>query len=168
MMNCITSNFGCKLFWCDKYQICQIFKGTNVSKTATTFKKFLEQVAPVEGSSNFAQLIATLFAVRNKVHELHLSTESFAEHSALKELYELLIDYADELAEMYQGRFGKISLPAPSVIVQSCPQAFIASFVEWLEMSKTIFVGDNSAILNKYEELLGEVYKIKYKLENLS
>lgn len=137
-------------------------------KTNLTFKKFLEHTTPMVGSSNFAQLIATLFAARDKAHELHLSTDSFAAHSALNELYELLLDYADELAEMYQGRFGKLMLPAPTPIVQSCPVSFVCSLVEWLELSKAALVGDNSAILNKYEELVGEIYKVKYKLENLS
>lgn len=136
-----------------------------------TLKKFLEEAeeAANPGISTFTQFISALFGARDRAHEIHLATESYAQHAALNELYELLLDFADELAEMYQGKFGKLPL---KTIADAVPgddaKSFLSSLVEWLEGPGKGLVGDNAAIINKYEELVGDVYRVKYKIDNLA
>lgn len=54
------------------------------------------------------KLLATLFLSRDLAHRAHLQTTSYAQHVALGSFYEEIIELADSLAEMYQGRHGII------------------------------------------------------------
>lgn len=52
------------------------------------------------------QFIAVLFLARDLAHRAHLRTTgkgSFAAHEALGEFYPAVVDFADTLAEAYQG-----------------------------------------------------------------
>jgi hypothetical protein len=118
-----------------------------------------------------SNLIAGIFAARDKAHELHLAARSFAQHLALNELYDALLAFADELAEMYQGKHGILTI---DIQADDCfkgmtdPNAFIQELVDWLEVDGRVSAGSDSFIINKFEEMLGEIYKSKYKLNCLS
>lgn len=55
-----------------------------------------------------AELVARCFAARTAAHFAHLTTPSFAEHSALGDFYDAVATGADEFAECYQAVFGRI------------------------------------------------------------
>jgi hypothetical protein len=55
-----------------------------------------------------AELIGTLFLARDVTHNIHLNTDSYSKHVALREFYEGIIPLADAFAEAYQGRHGLI------------------------------------------------------------
>lgn len=151
---------------------------------STTFKEFVElafdypeavpqstQVPQAQcEDSSYGRFISCLFAARDKAHELHLSSKSYAQHKALNELYDLLLDHADKMAESFQGRHGlvSISIPASSIVFdQTCANAFIEALVEWLEGPARSLIGTDSFIINQFEDLLGNVFRVKYKLDNL-
>jgi len=121
--------------------------------------------------SEYAKLIAGIFAARDKAHELHLATHSYAQHVALNELYDALLKFADGLAEMYQGKHGLLAI---DIQADDCfrgvtdPNAFIQQLVNWLEGDGRTSCGSDSFIVNKYEEMLGEIYRAKYKLNYLA
>ena len=50
-----------------------------------------------------AKAIGIMFAGRTVTHIQHLKTKSYAEHKALNEFYDEIIDLADGLAEATQG-----------------------------------------------------------------
>lgn len=54
------------------------------------------------------ELIMHCFHARTAAHVMHLKTRSYAEHMALAEFYEAIVDKADQLAEAYQGEYGLI------------------------------------------------------------
>jgi len=54
------------------------------------------------------QLIAKVFMARNNTHIAHWKTKSYAEHVALGDFYDKVIDLVDSLVECYQGNFGLI------------------------------------------------------------
>ena len=54
------------------------------------------------------ELIAKVFAAREAAHLEHWRTKSYAQHQALGEFYDTIIDQIDELVECYQGNFGLI------------------------------------------------------------
>lgn len=54
------------------------------------------------------KLIVTLFHARTTAHVLHLQTRSYAEHKALNEFYDGIVDLTDAFAEAYQGEYGLI------------------------------------------------------------
>jgi len=130
-----------------------------------TFKSFLGE----SSNEEYASFVALLFAARDKTHELHLAAPTHSIHVTLNDLYEFLQDAADGMAEYYQGKYGLIPLKIPGT--SSWPQAtaldFITSLSSWLEGSGSEMVGPDDYLQNKLEEIIAEVYRTKYKLEQL-
>jgi DNA-binding ferritin-like protein len=99
----------------------------------------------------------------------HWQVKSLSLHLALGELYELLTDFADELAEFYMGMTGETVNPEqsdPNHFSQQNPLEFIRQLHDVLSDLKSS-VPNEGLLISKYEELQGEVAKIKYKMENL-
>jgi DNA-binding ferritin-like protein len=115
-------------------------------------------------------LIRNLFMAQRAAHVHHWKTKSFSQHMALGELYEALIEFADELAEMYMGSTGsgnlEISQSDPNHFSEHDPVEFIRQLHGALQELSTSFPQDGY-LVNKYQELQGFVARTKYKLENL-
>ena len=114
-------------------------------------------------------LLSLLLQARNAVHVLHWKTKSFSLHLALGELYDILSDMADELAEMTMGahgEIGEVSLNSLSIPTGLAPEVFIQQLFDILGKIKSSIPQDDW-IVNKFEELQASVAKIKYKIENL-
>lgn len=117
--------------------------------------------------AEFIDCILTGSVIAHKMHLREKGPGSLAAHLALGELYELLRDHSDTLAEKYQGMTGSI-LPNVSEVDQ----------MEYLKMNHLEYVdylikdvkedrkcfGDDSALQNIVDELLGDLYKVRYKL----
>lgn len=58
-----------------------------------------------EESNKFNVMISKLLHSRNQVHVFHLQTKSFAEHKALNDYYDDVVDIIDGLVESYQGKY---------------------------------------------------------------
>lgn len=116
------------------------------------------------------QVIAQLFNARDGAHALHLRTRSFAQHVALGDFYEKLIDLADALAESFAGRYGIINVDVntPSNFNLSDPVAFIRSVDTWASQVSTQFNPADTFILNQWDEILSLINRTKYKLEQLA
>ena len=56
-------------------------------------------------SSEYTEMISLLMHSRTQVHILHLQTKSYAEHKALNDYYDGIIDHIDGLIESYQGKY---------------------------------------------------------------
>ena len=115
-------------------------------------------------------LIAQLFAARDLAHRLHLSTRSFAQHLALNDLYEGLLEGADTIAELYQGKYGIMRIPAMTAVMfqQQDAQTFIRDLAGWAEASRAVFNPGDTNLLNEWDTVLSVIYRAKYKLENLA
>lgn len=51
------------------------------------------------------QLLGIMFLSRDMAHRAHWKTKSYAQHQALGEFYDAIVDKADAIAEAYQGRY---------------------------------------------------------------
>lgn len=67
-------------------------------------------------------IIGKLFQSRDIAHLNHLATESYAEHKALNEYYDGILDLTDRFAEAYQGTYGKVEITIPSSQVMDINQ----------------------------------------------
>lgn len=115
------------------------------------------------------KLIAGLFAARDTAHILHLKVKSFAAHMALGELYDSLVDLADSLAEVYQGKYGILNIERlPHSFSSHDSLSFIKEFASWVEQGRSLIDPADTHILNEWDNVISQVYKTKYKLENLS
>jgi hypothetical protein len=114
-------------------------------------------------------LLAILFQARNVAHVHHWKVKSFSLHLALGELYESLISFADDIAEMYMGRYGTnidVTSVGPVGFSEQDPLEFIRQLDKCLDDLKSTIPQDGF-IVNKYEEIQGIVSQTKYKMENL-
>jgi DNA-binding ferritin-like protein len=99
----------------------------------------------------------------------HWKVKSFSQHLALGELYDKLGDFADELAEIWMGKYGvdgHVELSGPNAFSEQDPLEFIRQLHTVLERLEGTIPQDGF-IVNKYQELQAEVSRIKYKMENL-
>lgn len=117
-------------------------------------------------------LLAILLQARNVAHVHHWKTKSFSLHLALGELYEQLTEFMDSLAEMAMSdmgdndKLGSIAWDEPTGWDKGDPLAFITQLHQNLEDLKST-IPQKDWLVNKYEEMQGNVAQIKYKMDNL-
>jgi DNA-binding ferritin-like protein len=114
-------------------------------------------------------MLRTLLAAQQCAHVHHWKVKSFSLHMALGELYNTLTELADELAEMYMGLTGadvNLEQSDSNYFHQENPIDFVNQLQEVLK-DMYIAVTPYSPLLNKYEELIGKIAAIKYKMTNL-
>ena len=117
-----------------------------------------------------ADLIGHLFLARDVTHSVHLNTRSYAKHKALGGFYGKVIDLADDLAEVYQGKHGLIG----PITLHSAKKT--NNVVEFLEnslkdvedMRYKVCDKDETAIQNIIDEIVGLYLKTLYKLRFLA
>lgn len=110
-------------------------------------------------------LVQKMFEARQVAHNLHLKTKSFAEHKALGEFYDELLDKVDEFVETYQGQYG---------IMKDCEFQVKAvdDPIEYIEDCAKLFsVGRDSLkdshLKNIMDEVVSLTYRTAYKLKFL-
>lgn len=114
------------------------------------------------------QIISQLFSARDTAHRLHLRTRSFAAHMALGDLYTGLLELADSLAEIHQGKYGILNIPAPTLqFADNDPIIFVRALASWAEAAKAAFDPLDTHLLNEWDNVISTIYRAKYKLENL-
>lgn len=67
-----------------------------------------------KGKEAVAEIIGIMFMSRDFAHKAHLKTPSYAKYMALNEFYEGIVDFADSMAEVAQGKFGLLDIPSIS------------------------------------------------------
>lgn len=124
----------------------------------------------IELSAQLSCFVSSLFGARDQAHAFHLSTNSFSQHKALEELYELLLDHADKWAEVGQGitgfPFGLCTPTAPR-LSQADPLTFVRDLVNDLATCHGPCFSGNAVLTNMMQDLQAAVLRIKYKLEQL-
>lgn len=103
-----------------------------------------------------------LFYSRDCMHLTHLQTTSYAEHKALNEYYNGILDLTDTLIETYFGMIGqKQSIKIPqSEFVNS--EAHLKQMYSYIQSNRTIF--EESHIQNIIDEICALINKTQYLL----
>lgn len=118
-----------------------------------------------------ADLIAIMFLARELAHREHLKVSgpgSYAQHIALNEFYEGIVDLADTFAETYQGKYGIIEdIPlAENEFAGSCIEVLEAQ-VNWIDENRDK-ICDYRPLQNIIDEICGFYWAKLYKLKNLA
>jgi hypothetical protein len=113
------------------------------------------------------ELVARVFQARNVAHREHLRTKSFARHMALGEFYDEIVCTIDEIVEVYQGRYGIITIPKVEDKTVTDVQNYILNEAVWIENNRAKFATCN-AVLNLIDGLAATYLRTSYKLTNLS
>ena len=111
-----------------------------------------------------AKLITKIFKERNNSHARHWSTNSYAQHQALGEFYESIIETLDKYIEAYIGTFGKLEdIPDD---VDNIGQVLRDNLI-WLNENRSELSKEVPALENILDELAGLHMTTLFKLENL-
>ena len=113
-----------------------------------------------------AKAIGIMFAGRTVTHIQHLKTKSYAEHKALNEFYDGIIDLADGLAEATQGQYGLLDIPFITVAVPNDSAVFLKG--QLAELDKLMAGVKEDYLMNIYQEIQKLYRSTIYKLVNLS
>jgi hypothetical protein len=121
----------------------------------------------ISANPTVAALIMQLFHARTNAHVLHLRTRSYAQHVALNEFYDEIIDLTDELAETYQGRYGIQDYPELPYKAESDAIMMLRGLRRYIDENRMAMCS-HSELQNLIDEIVAQLDKTLYKLENLS
>jgi hypothetical protein len=109
-------------------------------------------------------LLSALLEMRDVAHLHHLKSTSYAEHMALGDFYDSLLDLSDNLIESYQGVYGLQQISITNVKPTS-PISDLESFYSLLEASKEGI--KESWVVNEIDNICTLTAKTLYKLKFL-
>lgn len=112
------------------------------------------------------ELVARVFASRDAAHLRHWSTKSYAEHQALGEFYDEVIDRLDALVEAHQGRFGLMKDPELRLVSGEILEV-LGRDIDWMEQNHQRVCRGVSALSNLLDNILDLYMTTIYKLKNL-
>jgi len=117
------------------------------------------------------ELVAMVFCSRNEAHLSHWNTTSYAEHMALNDFYDSVLEPLDDLVEDYQAAFGLIGkkLPEDEKDEESAKNILsrLKDDIKWINKNRSKICKNVSALENILDELSAVYLKTIYKLENL-
>lgn len=119
------------------------------------------------------EFLNKLFESRVLAHALHLKTNSYGGHIALKEYYDAIVDKIDLLAETYQGQFGLLDLSEvqhmKSDIDFNDPLKYFENLSQFVLGTRDSVVNDKSKHLSAIiDEILIDIFQTIYKLKYLN
>lgn len=115
------------------------------------------------------ELIAVLFLSRDIAHKAHLTTESYAQHAALGDFYDEIIELADKMAEAYQGRTGEVlDIPMMEDEPGGDIVADLKKYQDYIEKNRYEAVSkEDTPIQNIIDEVVSLYLSTRYKLTRL-
>lgn len=121
---------------------------------------------PKDCAKMVGKAIGVMFAGRTVTHILHLQTKKYAEHIALNEFYDGIIDLTDKLAEATQGHYGLLDVPFITIAVPKDSATFLKDQLK--ELDKIMAGVEEDYLKNIYQEVQTLYRSTIYKLVNLS
>ena len=113
------------------------------------------------------QLVARVFALRDRSHLAHWSTGSYSAHVALGDLYDGLIDKIDGIVEAYHGVYWLIGAVTPAQPLQGEVAACLDVELVWLDKNRTKIAMGSTLLENLLDDLMQLYATTRYKLVNL-
>lgn len=116
------------------------------------------------------ELILRCFHARTNAHIIHLSTRSYAKHVALQEFYDGIVDFADSVAEGYQGEHGLIDFTTKVRYTHEAdPIKLVEGLKEWIENNRYDAIeAEDTFLHNVVDEIVQLCSTTIYKLKFLS
>jgi hypothetical protein len=126
--------------------------------------------SPISGASKF---FSKLFESREMAHVYHLSVKgdmgSYAAHVALGAYYEGILEFIDDLIEIYQGQYGLVEnfevIDTASTKTQT-PVEYFEDLVMFVKSERnTSLSAEDTHLQNIVDEVIALIYKTLYKLK---
>ena len=117
------------------------------------------------------KVVLNLLKLLNQLRIFHWQTDSYAQHKAFGDAYESISDLVDELVEVHQGKYGKISYESPAALELANSEDLDAQSIltEVANYLATDFTKMHDAVkdtdcLNIRDEIVAQLNKLKYLL----
>ena len=116
------------------------------------------------------KIVSYLFHSRTQAHVFHLQTPSFAEHKALNDYYDEIIDLTDSLVESYQGKYGILRGYSNYPILEYTNKDQVIMYFEALcsKIETLRQTNQDSYIQNQIDSIVQLIKSTIYKLKCLS
>lgn len=118
-----------------------------------------------------AEFVNRLFESREQAHVYHLQSETYAKHIALEEYYEGILDFIDEIVEVYQGQYDLISdydVIKENDIDKSDVIKYFQELAEFVKKGRfDAFKEEDLHLQAIFDEVIALIYKTLYKLRFL-
>jgi len=113
-------------------------------------------------------MVMQFFHSRTSAHVLHLQTKSYAEHKALGDYYDGIVDAIDSFAEAYQGAHGAIDFDV-SVKFELASDAIsmLTKLRFWMDNNRKA-ISARQEIQNLIDGIVDLIDSTLYKLKFLS
>ncbi len=126
----------------------------------------------VSEGGDVVKFFSKLFESREMAHIYHLTVNgepgSHAAHKALQEYYEGILEFIDEMIEVYQGQYGIIENYETIDTTGTKTKEKIAYFEELVDFVKTekkCIKSEDTHLHNTIDEAVALIYKTLYKLK---
>lgn len=152
----------------------ELIKLMSVKKEETEGEKETDSTKKEQSvdNVNVVKFFSKLFESREMAHIYHLTVKgemgSHAAHKALQEYYEGILEFIDELIEVYQGQYGIIE--SYDIIDTSETKSkdkieYFEELVDFVKTEKKCIKPEDSHLLNIVDEAVALIYKTLYKLK---
>lgn len=114
------------------------------------------------------KFIGVLFLSRTVAHQLHLKTDSYAQHVALNTFYDEIVDHADGIAEQWQGEYEEL-LDIPTLAAKDAtdPLKYLKETLKWISSNRyEAFDKTDTSIQNDIDNVVklfrSTIYKLRF------
>ena len=112
------------------------------------------------------QFVAVILHSATATHFLHLQSRNYAEHVALGEYYDAIVELADKWAEAYQGCYSIIGgYPSDFALAKDAVQ-YLRKIKAFVDAHREDLPPD-TALQNIVDEIVGQLDTTLYKLRFL-
>ena len=113
-----------------------------------------------------AAFVSVLFHSATVTHFMHLQTKSFAQHMALGEYYDAIVDLADKWAEAYQGCYDIITNYPKDFHLATEPVKYLMQIKDFVDDIRKDLPQD-SELNNLVDGIADQIDSTLYKLRFL-
>ena len=113
-----------------------------------------------------AAFVSVLFHSATVTHFMHLQTKSFAQHMALGEYYDAIVELADKWAEAYQGCYDIITNYPKDFHLATEPVKYLTQIKEFVDDIRKDLPSE-SQLQNIVDEIADQIDSTLYKLRFL-
>lgn len=124
------------------------------------------------GDLNPVALFSKLFESREMAHVYHLQVRgeegSFAKHEALGKYYDGVLDFIDDVIEIYQGQYGVVDGYEVIDTKDTATKDAIAYFEElagYIKNARKCISAEDTHLHNIIDEIVALIYKTLYRLK---
>jgi DNA-binding ferritin-like protein len=135
-------------------------------------KEEIKQLEPSTEGKDVSNFFSKLFESREMAHVYHLQVRgdegSFARHEALGKYYEAILDFIDDIIEIYQGQYGIVEnydVIDTSDTKSKEPIAYFEEVAEYIKHARKCIKDEDTHMHNIIDEIVALIYKTLYRLK---